>query len=231
MEQGSILKPGQKIKLKAGDATADYIVQMSNANKLLVCKAVKQPVMLTPETYRMSIIQASDRGMVVIDAYLKESSGRGHVIALSDLSEPRFVQRREHYRLNHDDISVPFDIELHPQNNANRYKRLKLHDISAGGIGLIIKASSACSVGTHVNLTLNIDRRGCVRAVGEIVHITPLASSTRDFLVGISYVQIDKADLDTLMDFIQEQVDLGRKSGPTRVEAESPQARRDPAAS
>lgn len=112
---------------------------------------------------------------------------------------------------------MPLDIELRPQNNANRYKRLKFHDISAGGIGLIVKASSVFTEGMHVNLTLNFDNRDSVKAIGEIVHITSLNSNSRDFLVGVKYVQIDKASLETLMSFIQEQVVLEYKATRPRL--------------
>lgn len=221
MELETLLQPGQPVRLKVNDSTAPYVVKMCQNSKLIVCKAVKQPIPVTPETSRVFIIKDSESGLFIIKAHLKESSERGAVIALTNLSEPCFVQRREHYRLSHSDISVPLDIELRPQNNVNRYKRLKLHDISAGGISLIVKASSAFTVGTHVNLTMNLDRRGPITAIGEIVHITSFNANARDFLVGIKYIQIDKASLDALMSFIQEQVDFEHKTNPTEADAES----------
>ncbi|MDP2211097.1 MAG: PilZ domain-containing protein [Candidatus Aquicultor sp.] len=221
MELGTLLQPGQLVRLKVNDSTAPYVVNMCHNSKLIVCKAVKQPIPVTPDTFRVFIIKDSESGLFIIKAHLKESSERGAVIALTNLSEPRFVQRREHYRLSHGEISVPLDIELRPQNNVNRYKRLKLHDISAGGIGLIVKASSAFTVGTHVNLTMNLDRSGSITAIGEIVHITSFNANARDFLVGIKYIQIDKASLDALMSFIQEQVDFEHKENPAEADAES----------
>ncbi|MDI6816124.1 MAG: PilZ domain-containing protein [Actinomycetota bacterium] len=221
MDLGTLLQPGQAVRLKVDGTTAPYVVNMCNNSKLLVCRAVKQPIPVTPETFRVFIIKNSESGLFIIKSQLKESSERGAVIALTNLSEPRFIQRREHYRLSHSDISVPFEIELRPQNNANRYKRLKLHDISAGGIGLIVKASSAFTVGTHVSLTINLDRRSFIKAIGEIVHITSFNANARDYLVGIEYIQIDEASLETLMSFIQEQVDFEHRRNPAEADAES----------
>ncbi|MBS3909042.1 MAG: hypothetical protein KGZ93_05380 [Actinobacteria bacterium] len=82
-------------------------------------------------------------------------------------------------------------------------------------------------MGTHVNLVMHLDRRGSFEAVGEIIHITSFNANVRDLLVGIEYIQIDKASLETLMSFIQEQVDFEHKGDPTEAGAENAGLLRD----
>jgi len=220
VEIGVLLKPGQQVKLKSNDVAEPYSIKMCLSEKLVVCKAFKHPVPLTGESGKITIIRPASNGVFVIESKIKDSSEKGGLIALTQLGEPNFLERRSHYRLNHQDITVPLEIELRPQNNSNRYKRVKLYDISAGGIGLVVKASSSFFEGMRINIKLNLETIGLLSFVGEVAHVSALNPLSKDYLLGIKYVEFEHLSQQKIMHFIQEQVVI-KQNGENKPELET----------
>jgi Tfp pilus assembly protein PilZ len=135
----------------------------------------------------------------------------GQTIALVPMGRPTKVQRRVFPRVIAED-GVKLKLEF--DNGNSLYRSLQVYDISGGGIGLTIYSKKAIFIGQRAKLEIEFHmHKNRVQARGEVVHCAQRSESSREFLIGIMFVQISEVDQAVVLEFVAAEMQRQMMAG------------------
>jgi len=128
----------------------------------------------------------------------------GRTITLVPMGRPNKIQRRVFPRVV---AESGIKLKLEFDNSNSMYKSMKVYDISGGGIGLTIYSRKPILIGQRARLEIEFHmQKNKVKARGEVVHSTLRNENSREFIIGIMFVQISEEDQVRVLEFVAAEI-------------------------
>ncbi|MHB8840381.1 MAG: flagellar brake protein [Candidatus Aquicultor sp.] len=190
---------------------------MALQDKTIICKAVERPIMHGCDVGGLlTVVRPTDDGSCAMPVKVAAIGDKAEIIAIIPIGKPQRIQRRAFPRIRTDS---GIQVKLQFDNQVNRYKGLKVYDVSGGGIGVTIYSRNPIEAGhrTRLEIELNSLKSNKIRVRGEVVHCSSKSPGATEYLLGIKFTEIDQRDQHKIIEFVageqrrQEEQDQHQK--------------------
>ena len=174
-------------------------------DKTIICKAVERPLIHGCEVGGiLTVIRPTSDGSCAMSVKVVAIGDKAEIVAIMPIGKPQRIQRRVFPRIRMDG---GIQVRLQFDNQVNRYKGLKIYDVSGGGIGVTIYSRNPIEAGhsARLEIELNSIKSNKIKACGEIVHCSSKGSGSSEYLLGIKFTEIDQRDQHKIVEFVAEE--------------------------
>lgn len=178
---------------------------MIMSDKTIICRAVDRPLYNGCEVGGLlTIIRPVDDGNCTMPVKVVSIGDKGELIAVVPAGMPERVQRRMFPRVR---TEGGIKVKLQFDNQVNRYKGLKVYDISGGGIGVTVYSRNPIEAGHYARLDIELNSlmSNKIAARGEIVHCSSKGPGSFEYQLGIKFVEINARDQQKIIEFVNEE--------------------------
>ena len=174
-------------------------------DKTIVCKVVDDVLSSGCEVGALvNIIRPTSEGSCAMPAKISAIKDNGRTILLVPMGRPTKVQRRVFPRVI---AEGGVKLKLEFDNSNSLYKSMQVYDISGGGIGLTIYSKKAIFIGQRAKLEIEFHMyKNKVQARGEVIHCSQRNQGSREFLIGVVFVQISEGDQEVVLEFVAAEM-------------------------
>ncbi|MCL6472730.1 MAG: PilZ domain-containing protein [Firmicutes bacterium] len=198
-------EPGTVVRLENDYGYALYRISMVMPDKTIVCRSVESPLVDGCDVGRpLTIVHSAAEGSCVIPVKIISIADRAEIIAVMPIGKAHIEERRVFPRIK---PGTNVQLRLQFDNSNSRYKSIAIHDLSGGGVGVDIYAKNPVQRGLRAKLEIDfLNRQNRIHAEGEVTHCTLLNASTRQFLLGIKFIEISQADQQKIIEFVAAEL-------------------------
>jgi hypothetical protein len=174
-------------------------------DKTIVCKIVDDVLSSGCEVGALvNIIRPISEGSCAMPAKISSIEDNGRTITLVPMGRPTKVQRRVFPRAV---IEGGVKLKLEFDNSNSLYKSMSVFDISGGGVGLTIYSKKSILIGQRARLEIEFHtHKNKIQARGEVVHSSLRNGNSREFLIGILFLQISEEDQAIVLEFVAAEM-------------------------
>ncbi len=149
----------------------------------------------------LTVVRPTDEGSCAMSVKVAAIGEKAEVIAVIPIGKPQRIQRRVFPRIRMDS---GIQVKLQFDNQVNRYKGLKVYDVSGGGIGVTIYSRNPIESGHRARLEIELNslKSHKIRARGEVVHCSSKSPGATEYLLGIKFTEIDQRDQHKIIEFV-----------------------------
>lgn len=199
-----LVKPGVVVRIESKDAFALYKFSMVMADKTIICKAIDQAYLRDIEVGGLiTIVRPTDEGSCLMPTKVAAISDKGEILALTQFGRVQRVERRVFPRVR---IENGIQLKLQFDRFNSRYKSMRVYDISGGGVGISIYAKNPIETRQIARIDIEMfGRQNRISAVGRVVHCTLRNESSREYLLGIQFIEISEDDQQKIIDYVANE--------------------------
>ncbi len=152
----------------------------------------------------LTVVRPTDDGSCAMSVKVLAMGEKADIIAVSPIGKPQRIQRRVFPRIRMDS---GIQVKLQFDNQVNRYKGLKVYDVSGGGIGVTIYSRNPIEAGHRARLEIELNslKSNKIRARGEVVHCSSKSPGAAEYLLGIKFTEIDQRDQHKIIEFVAQE--------------------------
>lgn len=145
----------------------------------------------------------TEEGACSVKIRITGQSENSSYISFAQVDRLTFEQKRETPRLRPDE-SVGFRIQF--ESIGNIYRGVTIEDISAGGIGVLVRSSREVEKGTRARLFIELPRHDLITIYGEVMNCARSESSPRLYRIGLRFIKANPIDLKLISEYVRHNM-------------------------